>query len=91
MKYKNLREVAAAFVTGELDRAHYQLVMEKTSSHLIYRGPLPFGIENGTREASTWRDQKRDEIRTWFKGNGLLDIVDACNAAGIPADWLSPY
>lgn len=87
MKYKNLRELAAAFVTGELDRCDYKLIMDDKESFLVYRGPLPVGVEDGTPAAARWRDAKRDEMRTWYRGHGMVDIVDACNAAGVPSEW----
>lgn len=87
MKYKNLQAVAAAFASGELDTAKYKLILDNDCSYLVYCGPIPEGLQAGTYEADVWRDEKNDELRNWFWGNGYADLRDACLAAGIPADW----
>lgn len=87
MKYANLVELAAAFRSGELNKEHYTLVLDNDSSCLRYTGPLPDGVSIESGAADAWRDEKRDECRAWFRGNGYSDLSDACDAAGIPNDW----
>ena len=86
-KYKNLGEVAAAFASGELDKNQSTLILDNDTSFLAYRGPLPEGIVEDSAEADSWRDQKVDETRTLFRGNGYADLADAFEAAGIPSEW----
>lgn len=87
MKYKNLTELAAAFRSGDLNRAHYTLVLDNDGSWLRYIGPLPDGVARDSEAADVWLDAKHDECRAWFRGNGYSDLSDACDAAGIPNEW----
>lgn len=87
MKYKNLVELAAAFRSGELNKEHYTLVLDNDSSRLRYIGSLPDGMEENSEAADVWLDEKCDECRAWFRGNGYSDLSDACSAAGIPNEW----
>lgn len=87
MKYANLVELAAAFRSGELNKEHYKLVLDNDGSWLQYTGPLPDGVEENSEAADVWRDERCDECRAWFSGNGYADLGDACNAAGIPNEW----
>lgn len=86
-KYKNLKQLAAAFASGELDRKKYRLILDNDDSFLTYCGPLPRGMKKDSDEAASWRDSKSDEARQWFRGNGYADLLDACEAAGIPSQW----
>lgn len=86
-QYKNLKALAEAFASGELDRKQYQLVLDNDCSWLIYVGPLPKGVKRDSKEEWEFRDRMNDECRQWFSGNGYADLLDACDAAGIPAEW----
>ena len=86
-KYKNLKELAAAFASGEIDKTKYKLILDNDDSFLSYCGPLPDGVDDDTPAADSWRDQKSDEARTLFRGNGYSDLQEACEAAGIPSEW----
>lgn len=87
MKYKNLRQLAAAFASGELDKTKYKLILDNDCSFLNYVGPLPMGMKPETDEAYEWLDEQHEAARKLFEGNGYSDLLDACLAAGIPADW----
>ncbi len=86
-KYKDLKALAAAFVSGELDKENYVLVLDNDDSFLSYRGPLPKGVKKDSEAADRWMDEKNDEARAWFRGNGYADLSQACDAAGIPNEW----
>jgi hypothetical protein len=87
MKYKNLQQLAAAFASGELDKTKYKLILDNDCSFLNYVGPLPEGMKPETDEAYDWLDKQHEAAREMFEGNGYSDLLDACLAAGIPADW----
>ena len=87
-KYKNMAELAAAFKSGELDAKLYTLQMDNDGSHLKYTGPLPDGVEDGSAAGDAWQEEQDDKVGELFHGQGYADIVDACNAAGIPAEWV---
>lgn len=73
VKYKNMAELAEAFRSGDLDRSKYVLMMDNDCSYLVYTG----------------EDVEADERpEALYEGDGYGDIVDACNAAGIPTEWV---
>ena len=74
-KYKTFAELANAFASGELDKEKYILVMDNDSSGLQYRG-------DDMQESEAY-----EHTKSLFSGGGPDDIVDVCNAAGIPAEW----
>jgi hypothetical protein len=82
MKYPNLKALAAAFTSGELNRKHYKLILDNDDAFLSYVGPVP-----RSADADDYRDSKSDEARTWYRGNGYSDLADAVEAAGIPCEW----
>lgn len=84
-KYKDMAALAAAFKSGELDKDHWRLQMDNDGSHLGYVGPLPEGLDEDSPAADEWREKKEAGL---FRGQGYADIVDACNAAGIPTEWV---
>jgi hypothetical protein len=86
-KYETIAELAAAFKNGELDKKNYKLVLDNDVSYLTYCGPLPDDIEKDSDEEYYWLGKKRDEANAMFRGNGYADLLAACRAAGIPADW----
>lgn len=86
-KYKNLSELAAAFASGELNKAHYKLVLDNDCSWLQFCGPLPEGIDEESDAGYSFRDERTDECRSWFEGRGYADLSAACTAAGIPNEW----
>lgn len=86
-KYKNMQELANAFASGELSKENYTLILDNDSSSLRYTGPLPDNMDEDSEEADVWRDKKNDEADKLFLGNGYSDLQDACEAAGIPAEW----
>lgn len=87
MKYQNLKEVAAAFQSGELDREKYTLILDNDDSFLQCTEPLPDGIEEGSDEADAWERKQHERTMSLFRGNGYPDLQDACEAAGIPCEW----
>ena len=74
-KYGTYVELAAAFASGELDREKYILVMDNDSCKIQYRGD------------DMDEDEAYEHGRSLFCGGGYGDIVDVCEAAGIPAEW----
>lgn len=86
-KYKDLKALAQAFASGELDRKLYTLQMDSDVSFLAYTGPAPAGLDFGTPEYNDWRRAKEAATLALFRGMGTAGMVDACNAAGIPTDW----
>lgn len=85
MKYKNLTAVADAFKSGEL--SGYKLVLDNDDSFLDWDGK-DNPHEPGTDAYWEFCDNKRDECRDWYRGNGYRDIDAACAAAGIPTEWV---
>ncbi len=83
MKYQNLMELAVAFKEGKLKG--YTLMLDNDFSSLRYTGSIPEGLNEEEQEAFT--DRKTDEASDLYRGNGYVDIDDACEAAGIPAEW----
>lgn len=81
-KYPTIKDLAAAFASGELDKKQYRLTLDNDDSFLSFIGPVPRGADK-----DCYRDTKNDECRTWFRGNGYRDVLDACEAAGIPSEW----
>lgn len=86
VKYKNLKELAAAFASGELNKAEYQLTAHGGETFLRYCGPLPDGMSKDSAEAYTWRWNKQWETRTLFRGKVYADVLDDCRAAGISVE-----
>lgn len=80
-KYPNLKALAAAFESGELNRKHYRLIVDNDDSFLSYVGPVPRG-----EDKDCYRDRKSDEARDWYRGNGECDMLEALEAAGIPCE-----
>lgn len=74
-KYRTYTELAEAFKSGELDREKYVLVMDNDSCRLSYRG--------GDMD----EDERYAHEESLFRGGGYGDIVEVCEAAGIPAEW----
>lgn len=85
-KYKDIQALAAAFRSGELDPKLYTLLMDNDYSSLEYTGPVPEGLSDAA--AGAWRDAQTEKAEGLFEGKGYLDAVDACNAAGIPTEWV---
>lgn len=84
VKYRNFKELVAAFASGELDRAAYQLIIDNDCSRLAYCGPLPDEMKQDTHEADTWLARKQAEVREWFCGEGHSDWSAACLIANAP-------
>jgi hypothetical protein len=80
-KYADLKALAAAFESGELNRKHYKLIVDNDDSFLMYCGPIPKG-----EDKDCYRDRMTDAARDWFRGNGEGDMLDALEAAGIPCE-----
>ena len=83
-KYETLTDLAAAFKRGEL--AGYTLWLDNDCTGLRYTGPVPDGLSED--EGYAYRDRKTDEAREWYRGNGYGDLGEACDAAGIPNEWV---
>lgn len=86
-RYRDLKALAQAFASGELDRNLYTLQMDSDVSYLAYTGPAPAGLDIGTPEYNEWWRQKEAATLALFRGMGTAGMVDACNAAGIPTSW----
>lgn len=86
-KYKNLKQLAAAFASGELDRKQYKLILDNDSSHLSWCGPLPVGMKKDSDAADAYMDEMDDKAGAMYRGNGYADLQEACEAAGIPCEW----
>ena len=82
VKYKSITALLAAFRSGEIDKGKWQLSMDNDCSSLQYIGPVPPGVDE-----FEFSDQKYNEGRALFRGGGYMDIVELCNAAGIPCEW----
>ena len=74
-KYKTYTELAEAFSSGELDKKKYVLVMDNDYCSLNYRGD------------DMDENEAYDHCQTLFRGGGYGDIIEVCEAAGIPAEW----
>ncbi len=85
-KYNNLKELAEAFKSGELSRGDWILRLDNDNSSLYWRGEIPFPEDSDAH--TDFFDAKHDEAYEWFRGNGYADLQDACEAAGIPAEWV---
>lgn len=74
--YRTYAELAAAFESGELiNRDDYVLTIDNNCCRLSYIG-------NEMDESEAY-----DHCKALFRGNGYSDIVEVCEAAGIPAEW----
>ena len=49
-RYRDLKALAQAFASGELDRNLYTLQMDSDVSYLAYTGPAPAVLDIGTPE-----------------------------------------
>lgn len=81
-KYPTIGDLLAAFQSGELDKNLWTLVMDNDGSRLKYVGPVPSGID-----CFRYVGEMNDTASLWFRGGGYDDIVDLCNAVGIPCVW----
>lgn len=86
-RFKDLKALAKAFASGELDKEKYRLVLDNDNSFLTYVGPLPKGMKKDSEAADVWLDEKDAETLAMFRGNGYADLQEACEAAGIPCEW----
>jgi len=77
-KYKNYRELADAFASGELDRKKYFLMLDKgsTENRLCYRYE--------TSESEEDFDQKSEECEKLFDGD--RPVEELFEALGIPTE-----
>lgn len=87
-KYRDIKALAQAFASGELDRSLYTLQVDSDVSYLAYTGPAPAGLDPSAPGYSEWWRAKERETLALFRGMGTAGMVDACNAAGIPAEWV---
>lgn len=82
-KYKNLRELAAAFNLGKLEG--WVLMLDNDSTHLDWQGGFPDGIKPDSDEGEDFCDQKYLEGQELYDGSGDTYILDqALSIAGIP-------
>ena len=79
MKYKNLKELVAAFNSGELSRDDWSLMVDNDCSSLVWTGPVPEGVDE-----SEFCDEKYEQGMKLFRGGGSCDAMEAHEAAGIP-------
>lgn len=84
-KYKNIMELAAAFKSGELSKDQWFLMLDNDYSSLRFKGPNP--NEEGSDAHEEFEEAMNDKGHELFHGNGYSDLKDACEAAGIPAEW----
>lgn len=51
-------------------------------------GGLPRGVEEGAEAADVFEDEKYEEGRALYGGNGKLDFGEALTALGIPWEYV---
>jgi len=81
-KYKNIRELAKAFKSGELQ--DWVLMVDNDSTYLGWRGKRPEHIKDGTDEADEFEDQKYNESGELWDSPDVYILDQALEAAGIP-------
>ena len=81
-KYKNIRELAEAFKSGELQS--WVLMVDNDSTHLRWTGG---GAPNHIKEPnkhSEWEEQKDSEATLLWDSPDVFILDQALSAAGIP-------
>lgn len=81
-KYKNIKELANGFKSGELDG--WVLMVDNDSTHLHWIGDRPEHIKDGTDEAEDFDDEKYDEGKKLWDSPDIYILDQALSAAGIP-------
>ena len=81
-KYKNIKELAAAFNAGQLK--DWILIVDNDSTHLRFIGNRPEHIKDGTDEAEDFEDNKYDEGKKLWDSPDVYILDQALKAAGIP-------
>lgn len=79
-KYKNYAELSVAFKSGELDRSHYSIVLDKggMQADLRYYNDKLSEKEN---------EREQEKCRSIFKPEYADHIDDLYVALGIPCEW----
>lgn len=75
-KYADYQQLADAFKSGELSREDYILRMDNDNCNLRYIGD------------QMDEDEAYGHCQSLFRGEGYGDIVEVCNVAGIPCEWV---
>ncbi|KKM05491.1 hypothetical protein LCGC14_1753510 [marine sediment metagenome] len=81
-KYKNIRELANAFKSGEL--SGWVLMVDNDKTHLRWIGPKPDGIEADTDAGDEFEYKKSDEGYLLWNSPDVYILDQALAAAGIP-------
>lgn len=81
-KFNNIRELAEAFKSGELQG--WVLIVDNDSTHLQWRGIPPEHIKADTEEAEDFEVQKYDEGKRLWDSPDVYILDQALGAAGIP-------
>ena len=81
-KYKNIRELAEAFKSGELK--DWVLMVDNDSTHLRWTGGRPENIKDDTDEAEDFEEQKYEESKKLWDSPDIYILDQALAAAGIP-------
>lgn len=81
-KYKNIRELAKAFKSGELQG--WVLMVDNDSTHLRWRGKRPEHIKDGTDEADDFEENIYDKGKELWDSPDVYILDQALEAAGIP-------
>ena len=81
-KYKNIKELAEAFESGELK--DWVLMVDNDSTHLQFRGKRPEHIKDDTDESDEFEDEKYEEGKKLWGSPDVYILDQALEAAGIP-------
>lgn len=77
--YKNYKELAEAFKSGELDKKHYFLMLDKSGTE----NTLSRHYDDSISEVEN--DRLMEEAGKMFPGDH--EIEEIFEAAGIPCEW----
>ncbi len=81
-KYKNIKELADAFKSGELK--DWILMVDNDSTYLQFRGKYPEGVENDTDAGDIFEDAKYEEGKELWDSPDVYILDQALEVAGIP-------
>ncbi len=83
VKYGSLKELADAFISGELEG--WVLMLDNDSTYLRWQGGLPDGMELNSDDLEEFHEKKDEEGETLYDGSDDVYILDqALDIIGIP-------
>ena len=80
-KYKNIKELAEAFKSGELK--NWILMVDNDNTYLRWTGDSP-DYEKSPAAAEEFKERKHDEARQLWGSPDVYILDQALEAAGIP-------